>query len=242
MAAEEKDKNLENGQGAEDQTGAGAGSGSGSDGAGTGSTGSSSTDKGGADTGAGSGEKTFTQAEVTKMMAREKHQGVNSVYNELGIKPGDKKSLAAIKEYLASQKSEEQKKLEAEAAKAQEVADAEQRATMAEAKAEAMMIGVQAQFVDDAVTLALAKVAAEDGTDIKTALGELKTKYPVWFGSTGSEDDDDKGGKDKVGQKGTGSSVKSTEKDKGGEAKSLGARLAAKKRGSGKSTYWGAKK
>lgn len=235
-ANEEKDKNLEeNGQGAQDQTGAGAGSGNGNDGANNNDTGNNGTGNG-AD---GFGEKTFTQAEVNKMMAKEKHQGVNSVYNELGIKPGDKKALAAVKEYLASQKSEEQKALEAEAAKAQEVADAEQRATMAEAKAEAMMIGVQAQFVDDAVTLALAKVAAEDGTDIKTALGELKTKYPVWFGSTGDEDKDDKS---KVGQKGTGSSVKSSEKDKGNDGKSLGARLAAKKKGTGKSTYWGTHK
>lgn len=235
-ANEEKDKNLENGQGAEDQTGAGAGSGNSNDGA------NNDNNNGGAGTdnsGNGSGEKTFTQAEVNKMMAKEKHQGVNSVYNELGIKPGDKKALAAVKEYLASQKSEEQKALEAEAAKAQEVADAEQRATMAEAKAEAMMLGVQSQFVDDAVTLALAKVAAEDGTDIKTALGELKTKYPVWFGTTGEEDKDDKS---KVGQKGTGSSVKSSDKDKGNDGKSLGARLAAKKKGTGKSTYWGAHK
>jgi len=231
---EEENKNLENGQGAKDQTVADASSGNNSNGA--------NNDNGGAGTdnsSNSSGEKTFTQAEVNRMMTREKHQGVNSVYNELGIKPGDKKALAAVKEYLASQKSEEQKALEAEAAKVQEIADAEQRATMAEAKAEAMMIGVQAQFVDDAVTLALAKVAAEDGTDIKTALGELKTKYPVWFSSTGDEDRDDKS---KVGQKGTGSSVKSSEKDKGNDGKSLGARLAAKKKGTGKSTYWGTHK
>lgn len=229
-ANEEKDKNLENGQSAEDQTGADASSGNSSDGA------NNDTNNSGANGNNGSNEKTFTQAEVNKMMAKEKHQGVNSVYNELGIKPGDKKALAAVKEYLASQKSEEQKALEAEAAKAQEVVEAEQRATMAEAKAEAMMLGVQSQFVEDAVTLALAKVATEDGTDIKTALGELKTKYPVWFGTAGEDD------KSKVGQKGTGSSVKSSDKDKGNDGKSLGARLAAKKKGTGKSTYWGAHK
>lgn len=191
-------------------------------------------------------EKTFTQAEVNRMMAREKHQGVNSVYNELGIKPGDKKTLSAIKEYLASQKSDEQKALEAEAAQASEIARANERAAIAEAKAEAMMIGVQTQFVEDATTLALAKVAAEDGTDIKTALGELKTKYPIWFGAAKEDSEEDKKdkdtGKSKVGQKGTGSSVKASEKDKGGEAKSLGARLAAKKHGTAKSTYWGARK
>ena len=231
-ANEEKDKNNnveENGQGTNDQT--------------------DETDvNSGNETGASGkeekAEKTFTQAEVNKMMAREKHQGVNSVYNELGIKPGDKKTLSAIKEYLASQKSDEQKALEAEAAQASEIAKANERAAIAEAKAEAMMIGVQTQFVEDATTLALAKVAAEDGTDIKTALGELKTKYPIWFGAAKEDSEEDKKdtGKSKVGQKGTGSSVKASEKDKGGEAKSLGARLAAKKHGTAKSTYWGARK
>ncbi len=237
-ANEEKDKNNnieENGQGTNDQTETDVNSGN--------ETGTAGKEE--------KVEKTFTQAEVNKMMAREKHQGVNSVYNELGIKPGDKKTLSAIKEYLASQKSEEQKALEAEAAKASEIAKANERAAIAEAKAEAMMIGVQTQFVEDATTLALAKVAAEDGTDIKTALGELKTKYPIWFGASGDDGDDkdkkDKGeeknaGKNNVGQKGTGSSVKVSEKDKGGEAKSLGARLAAKKHGNAKPTYWGTKK
>lgn len=234
-ANEEKDKNNENGQGAQNQNGVETNTGNGNDGA----NGNNNPENNGAgDNSNNNSEKTFTQAEVNKMMAKEKHQGVNSVYNELGIKPGDKKALSSIKEYLASQKTEEQKALEAEASKAQEIADAQQRAALAEAKAEAMMIGVQTQFVDDAVTLALAKVAAEDGTDIKTALGELKTKYPVWFGTS----EEDKNDKSKVGQKGTGSSVKSSEKDKGNEGKSLGARLAANKRGSGKSTYWGTKK
>lgn len=226
-ANEEKDKNNnleENGQGTNDQTDeTEVNSGN--------ETGTSGKEE--------KAEKTFTQAEVNKMMAREKHQGVNSVYNELGIKPGDKKTLSAIKEYLASQKSKEQKALEAEAAQASEITKANERAAIAEAKAEAMMVGVQSKFVDDAVTLALAKVAAEDGTDIKTALGELKTKYPVWFEDTENE----KGGKQNVGQKGTGSSVKSTEKDNGNGAKSLGARLAAKRRGTAnKPTYWGVKK
>lgn len=232
-ANEEKDKNNnveENGQGTNDQTDeTEVNSGN--------ETGTSGKEE--------KAEKTFTQAEVNKMMAREKHQGVNSVYNELGIKPGDKKTLSAIKEYLASQKSDEQKALEAEAAQASAIAKANERATIAEAKAEAMMIGVQTQFVEDATTLALAKVAAEDGTDIKTALGELKTKYPIWFGATkddSSEDEKKDTGKSKVGQKGTGSSVKASEKDKGNEGKSLGARLAAKKHGTAKSTYWGARK
>ena len=179
--------------------------------------------------------KTFTQEQVSKMMAREKHQGANSVYKELGLDPKDTKAIDMIKALMASQKTDEQKADE----QVKQLAEAERKATLSEAKAEAMMIGVQPQFVDDAVTLALAKMSNEEGADIKTVLGELKTKYPVWFGKAAGQDDEDDAGqkgtkkseKKSVGQRGTGSSIKtSSGKDKDGEEKNLGARLAAKRR------------
>ncbi len=225
------DKTLEEGQGTEDQNNAGA----------TGDTGSN--DNGGQSTGDnsgnndGKGEKTFTQDDVNRMMTREKKQGANSVYNELGIKPGDKKSIEAVKKFLESQKTDAQKEAESIAANNAALEEANHKLALAEAKAEAMQLGVQAQFVDDAVPLALGKVANEEGTDIKTALGELKTKYPVWF-ENGSGDDG-KDSKAKTGQKGTGSSVKSGSKDKGDDGKNLGARLAAnRKTNAGKKSYW----
>lgn len=189
----------------------------------------------------GKSEKTFTQEQVSRMMAREKNQGRNAVYNELGIDPKDTKAVAQFKAFIESQKTEEQKAAEAESANKAKQAENERRVAVAEAKAEAMMMGVKSQYVEDAVTLVLARLSED--TDTKTLLGELKAKYPVWFG--GTEDEDDKGAKGKVGQKGTGSSVKQAEKgSKKGEAeKSLGARLAAqRKSGTKKSSYWGANK
>jgi len=184
--------------------------------------------------------KTFTQEQVSKMMAREKHQGANSVYKDLGIDPKDTKAISLVKALIASQKTDEQKA--AEQSKA--LAEAQNKAALSEAKAEVMMMGVQAQFVEDAVTLAMAKMKNEDGSDIKTVLGELKAKYPVWFGKAAGQDDDDKkddksGAKDKgkakeekktVGQRGTGSTVKTSTSKEEKEEKSLGARLAAKRR------------
>lgn len=188
--------------------------------------------------------KTFTQEQVSKMMAREKHQGANSVYKELGIDPKDTKAIGLVKALIASQKTDEQKA--AEQSKA--LAEAQNKAALSEAKAEAMMMGVQPQFVEDAVTLAMAKMKNDEGSDIKTVLGELKTKYPVWFGKAAGQDDDDKkdsksGTKDKdkdkgkakeekktVGQRGTGSTVKTNTSKDEKEEKSLGARLAAKRR------------
>ena len=180
-------------------------------------------------------EKTFTQAQVNRMMTKEKNQGRNSVYNELGIKPGDKKTLAMIKSFIESQKTDEQKAAEAEQNSNKELEEANRKVIIAEAKAEAMMLGIKKQYVDDAVTLVISKIENEE-TDAKTALGELKSKYPVWF-----EKDDDK---NSTGKKGTGSSVKT----KGGngskrdsEEQSLGARLAAKRKSGVKSSYWGKK-
>lgn len=225
------DKKLEEGQGTEDQNNAGA---TGENNNASGNDNNKSTGDNG--NGKSTGEKTFTQDDVNRMMTREKKQGANSVYNELGIKPGDKESIEAIKKFLESQKTEAQKEAENIAANNAALQEANHKLALAEAKAEAMQLGVQAQFVDDAVTLALGKVADEDGTDIKTALGELKIKYPVWFENAGSDDKDSKA---KTGQKGTGSSVKSGQKDKGDDGKNLGARLAAnRKTSTGKKSYW----
>ena len=190
----------------------------------------------------GKGGKTFTQDQVTRMMAREKNQGRNAVYKELGIDPKDTKTVNMCKAFIESQKTDEQKAVEKESENQAKVTEAEQRAQVAEAKAEAMMLGVKSQYVDDVVTLALAKMTED--SDLKTVIGEFKTKYPVWFGESGDEDDKDSKGKDgkgKTGQKGTGSSVKTSKEDKGkGEEKGLGARLAAQRRGTGKkSSYWG---
>lgn len=187
------------------------------------------------------GDKTFTQDQVNRMMTREKNQGRNVVYKELGIDPKDTKAIAMVKALIDSQKTDEQKAAEKESENQTKMNEAEQRAQVAEAKAEAMMLGVKTQYVDDVVTLVLAKMTED--SDLKTIIGEFKTKYPIWFGESSEEDDKnkDKGkGKGKTGQRGTGSSVKNSDKEKKGEEKGLGARLAAQRKTSGKkSSYWG---
>lgn len=201
--------------------------------------------KSGADDKAAGGDnkasgKTFTQEQVTKMMTKEKNQGRAAALKELGIDPKDTKAMAMVKALLDSQKSDEQKNTEKQNAELAAVAEAEQRALKAEAKAEAMQLGIQPQFVDDAVTLVLSKMT-EDG-DLKTLIGELKTKYPIWFDKSEEDDaDKKKDAKTKTGQKGTGSSLKDADKKKEADGdKGLGARLAAQRKSAApKSTYWG---
>lgn len=180
----------------------------------------------------GKGGRLFTQKEVNKFSAREKEQGRNSVYKSLGIDPKDKKTIEAVKSFIESQKTDEQKRAEREAENDAKMGEYEHRALIAEAKAEVMMLGVKGQFVEDAVTLALAKV--DDDNDLKTVVNSFKNKYPLWFNP--SEDD-----KSSVGQRGTGSSINNSKENNGGKNKtSLGTRLAAQRRGTHKkSSYWG---
>lgn len=225
------------GNNADDEQNQGNNANSGSDGSGNGegnnanngnSQNSSNTDGNGAND--GNGERTFTQVEVNKMMTREKKQGRNSAFNELGIDPDDTKMINAFKAFKAAYEGDS----DDGGADASAVEDAEMRAMVAEMKYEAVAAGVQPQYVDDAVTLAIARTT--DDTDAKTIIGEFRTKYPAWF----KDDEGDDKGKN-TGQNGTGSSIKNNgagsndDKNKPG----LGARLAAQRKGSGtKKSYW----
>lgn len=185
------------------------------------------------------GIKTFTQEQVNRMMTKEKKQGRNAAFNELGIDQKDTKAIEQFKAYAASLKTDKQKREEEDAEAKQKLVDAQNRATVAEAKAEAMTLGIKPQFVEDAVTLVFSKLTED--TDLKTLVGELKTKYPVWFGITEEDDEDGKDtSKQKTGQRGTGSSVKKEQGNKDGK-KGLGARLAAQRNSinNKKSSYWG---
>lgn len=178
----------------------------------------------------GDTQRTFTQEDVSRMMAREKQQGRNAAFNELGIDPSDTNTMSLIKTILEAQKQQQDPPV----APSQELLEAQHRADIAEAKAEAMMLGASPQYVDDIVTLATAKLDVAGETDFKSVLESLKTKYPVWFGV---KDDDS----NKPGHKGTGSSLPSysgNNKNGSGEM-SLGQRLAAAKhpKKSAKS-YW----
>lgn len=159
-------------------------------------------------------EKTFTQSQVNSMMTKEKKQGRNSILKELGINPSDEKAIENVKNLIASQKSEEQLRLEKESEAANAFKEMEKKVKLAEAKTEAMMSGIKPQYVDDAVTLAFSKLSDDD--DFKSILEEFKTKYPMWFGEATDA------------SRGTGSTV-NTGKNQNNIKKGYGARLAAKK-------------
>lgn len=183
----------------------------------------------------GKTEKMFTQHQVSAMMSKEKKQGKAAAYAELGIDPNDTKTISMFKAFIEAQKTEEQKAAEVASKQAAAVADAERRAMIAEAKAEALQAGVKSDYVDDCITVAISKV--NETTDLASALKELKTKYPIWFNS-----DDSANNNGKTGQKGTGTSISKMGSTAGGTNgnESLAAKLAAaKKTGTSKSSFWG---
>lgn len=194
----------------------------------------------------GKKDKTFTQDQVSRMMTREKKQGMAAVYKELGIDPKDTKAVNMVKALIASQKTDEQKAAEQKAEDDVKAREAEERVVKAEIKAEAMVLGIKREFVEDMVALVMSKKT--DDSDIKTLLGEYKKKYPTWFEDNSEDDEDDgksgKGNKGKVGQRGTGSSIKGDnggkKGNKGGDNQSMGQRLAARRKATvPKKSYWG---
>lgn len=176
-------------------------------------------------------EKTFTQEQVNKMMAKEKNQGRNSVLSDLGIDPKDKAAIAALKTLIESQKTDEQKKNDEAAAEQKRIAELENKAMIAEIKAESLMLNVQPQYADDIVTLALSKMASSPESELTDILGEFKTKYPAWFKEEASKENE--------GQRGTGSNIGAGDKGKKSQDDGIGKRLAAKRNSSApKKSYW----
>lgn len=175
--------------------------------------------------------KTFTQDQVTRMMTKEKKQGKAAAYRELGIDPKDTKTIALLQSVLKNKKDSGEDD--------DRVSELEHRTLVAEAKAEAMQQGAQSNYVDDIVTLALSKM--DDDTDVATVIGEVKSKYPVWFESSKEDEGNSSKAAKKAGMKGTGTSVKPKSNADKKQTENLGARLAAKRKANnpGKKSFWG---
>lgn len=123
-------------------------------------------------------EKTFTQADVDKLIqervARERK-------NQLS-----KEELKAYNEWKESQKTEEEKKNEALSNAEKARVAAEERATALEAKVTCLSKGVVATSVDDVVILAKAMVTEE--VTIEKAIDKVLEKYPSFKGEQQQEE------------------------------------------------------
>lgn len=157
-------------------------------------------------------EKTFTQAEVNKLLANEKRQGRQSALRALGLNPDDKNAEKAAKAILDAQKTQAERDAEAlTAAQAAQTA-AEQKAQALEHKFSIIAAGCKVEYADEVAALVSLKIT--DTTDFDTALKAVKEKFSMFFEDT--KDNDTGTGK------GQGHKRQNTDQKPGG----LGARLA----------------
>lgn len=131
--------------------------------------------------------KIFTQDDVNAIGAREKRQGKKAILELFGCTDEKAATAAAeeFKKWRESQKTEEQKRSEAEQQLLSSIKETEKRAAAAENKLSAIAAGVTSDSLDDALALALPKVTEEKSLDKVFAEMKKDPKYSGFF-STGS--------------------------------------------------------
>ena len=177
-------------------------------------------------------EKTFTQKQVNKMMAKEKRQGRRAALKDYGLDGYSKEDIEDAKKYLEGKKSDAQKAIEEKAQEEKQANELKERTIKAEVKAEALGLNCKDKYLDDVIVLAMAKVK-EDGedADVEEILAEIKKKHKVFFKAEGDDDlDEGNDGKGKKKSKSGGTGGAPREGTKGGSEKGLGARLAARRK------------
>ena len=127
--------------------------------------------------------KTFTQEEVTGLVAKESKKAQEKIFKSLGFEDikSAKEGLQQLKEWKDSQKSEAEKQSEALATKEKELEQALSDKKTLEAKLSALTLGVNADSVDDVITLSARLVS--DDVSIDDAIAQVLQKYPQ-FGRT----------------------------------------------------------
>lgn len=135
------------------------------------------------DTDENHGGKTFTQSEVSNMMAKEKKEGKRAILKALGFESEDdaKKAMEDYNKYLETQKSESEKQKEAIDKANNEKIEALNRAKAAENKVACYNSGIAAEYIDDVLAIASTKVS--DEKDLVEVLKEMKEdkKYESFF-------------------------------------------------------------
>lgn len=167
-----------------------------------------------------SGEKTFTQAELSAVAAAEKKQGKAAILNMFGVKDEKtaKEQAKAFKEWQQSQKNTEEKLKDSEA----NLVEAEAKAQVAENKLACVMAGVNKDSIEDALAIATLKVT--DDKDLNSVLEEMK-KEPKYKGFFTTDSSGSNGTGNPAGH-GSGTSSKGTENigERLGKAKAVEAK------------------
>lgn len=170
-------------------------------------------------------DKTFTQDDVNRIIAAEKHKNQNSVYKALGFESSEeaKEFVEKYKKQEDDKKDELTKAQERTAALEKEKADETHKAQMVEYKFKVVEEGCDPKNAGDVVTLAVGRMS--DDKDFEAALKEVKESYPTMFESSSSK-----------GGTGSGGNPPRPGKPSGGESSGLGKRLAEQRKNGVKKT------
>lgn len=128
-------------------------------------------------------DKTFTQADVDKLV---QERIARTKKGQLS-----KEEIKAYQDWKDSQKTAEEKNSEALTNAETKVKEAEERATSLEAKVTCLSKGVGATSVDDVVVLA--KAMATDEITVEQAIDKVLEKYPQFKGIETSNGEEQKG-------------------------------------------------
>ena len=161
------------------------------------------------------------------MMAAEKRTARQALLKELGFTVEDDKSfkdtMAGIKKTLDADKTQAQKDAEARKLAEDNLAAAEARVNQLNMKVSLLSAGVQAQYLDDVITIAVSKVT--ESNPIEKVVEDLKQRYPMFFSGSSSS------------ASGTGNGNNPPRKNNQG-TDSLGKKLAQVNKQVHKSTYF----
>ena len=130
-----------------------------------------------------SGEKTFTQSQVSAMMTKEKNEGRKAMLKSLGFESEKdaKDAFALLNALKDSQKSAEEKAEDFKNKAAKDLSEANARANAAESKLTCLENGVNKESLADVLAIASSKIS--DDKDLNTVIKEMAKdkKYSSFF-------------------------------------------------------------
>lgn len=186
----------------------------------------------------GKGEKTFTQSQVSNMMAKEKNEGRKAMLKALGFSSEEeaKKAIEIYNSFSKLGKSEgELNKDDVDKAN-KEKDESISRAEIAEFKLACYESGVNKEYIDDVLTIAKTKIT--DSKDFDAVLKEMKKdkKYSLFFEESNGSDDGKGGTGSQPGH--SGSNNPKGKNEVGSYGKSLAERNSVAKGQERKSNYF----
>lgn len=129
-------------------------------------------------------ELKYTDDQVNAFKADAKKEAVAQLLKEAGVESTGKlkEDLAALKKIQDADKTEAQRLADDNKAKDEKLTAAETRALKAEAKAEALALGVSKEAVDDFVTIMTAS-ETKDGETIAAKAARILEAKPIFKGA-----------------------------------------------------------